>query len=187
VTGHGNRREAFYRDNVDRAAFQCVLAEVCERFNWRAYAWCQMGNYYHLLVGTPDGNLAAGMRQLNGVYTRRFNARYARVGHLFQARYSAIMVERESYLLKVARYVVLSPVRARMVRRPEEWPWSSYRASVGAEEAPDWLDVDWLLSHFGANRSGAVAAYRRFAEAGQGQPAPWKQLRNYSSWGRRRS
>jgi len=178
VTARGNRREAIYRDDVDRAAFQCVLAQVCERFNWRAYAWCQMGNHYHVLVGTPDGNLAAGMRQLNGVYTQRFNARHARVGHLFQGRYSAIMVEWESYLLEVARYVVLNPVRARMVRRPEEWPWSSYRASVGADEAPDWLDVDWLLSHFGSNRPGAVAAYRRFVEAGQGQPAPWEQLRN---------
>ncbi len=143
-----------------------------------------MGNHYHLLVATPDGNLAAGMRHLNGVYTQRFNARHGRTGHLFQGRYGAVLVEREAYLLEVARYVVLNPVRARMVRRAEDWPWSSYRASVGLVETPAWLDADWILSQFGRRRAAATERFRRFVEAGLGQPAPWEQLRNQVFLGR---
>lgn len=178
VTARGNRREAIYLGDPDRIAFDDLLGEVCERYNWVVHAACQMGNHYHLLVATPDGNLASGMRQLNGVYTRRFNARHARVGHLFQGRYGAVLVEKEAYLLEVARYVVLNPVRARMVRRPEDWPWSSYRASVGLVETPDWLDTDWILSQFGRARSVATRRFRRFVESGRDQPAPWERLCN---------
>lgn len=178
VTARGNRREPIYLGEPDRVAFQDVLADVCDRFNWSVHAWCQMGNHYHLLVATPDGNLAAGMRQLNGVYTQRFNARHGRVGHVFQGRYGAIMVEQERYLLEVARYVVLNPVRARMVRRPEDWAWSSYRATVGLAARPRWLDADWILSRFGRTRPAAVNGFRRFVEAGRDQPAPWDQLRS---------
>jgi len=78
VTARGNRREAIYFDETDRRAFNALLTEVCDRYNWAVHAACQMGNHYHLLFATPDGNLAAGMRQLNGGYTQRFNARHAR-------------------------------------------------------------------------------------------------------------
>lgn len=178
ITARGNRRETIYLDDRDRVAFQALLGDVCDRYNWLVHAWCQMSNHYHLLVATPDGNLAAGMRQLNGVYTQRFNARHGRAGHVFQGRYGAVMVEREQYLLEVARYVVLNPVRARVVRRPQDWAWSSYRATVGLAASPHWLDVDWILSGFGRTRSGAVGGFRQFVEAGRDQPAPWNQLRN---------
>lgn len=178
VTARGNRCEAIYLDEPDRHAFDTLLEEVCSRYNWSVHAACQMGNHYHLLVATPDGNLAAGMRQLNGVYTQRFNVRHGRVGHLFQGRYGAVLVEQEAYLLEVARYVVLNPVRARMVRRPDDWPWSSYRASVDLAETPEWLDADRILSQFGGTRSVATEGFRRFVEAGWGQPDPWEQLRN---------
>jgi putative transposase len=88
-----------------------------------------MTNHYHILIETPEPNLSQGMRQLNGVYTQRFNRAHARVGHVFQGRYKAILVERDSYLLELARYVVLNPLRARMVKRLEAWPWSSYPAT----------------------------------------------------------
>ena len=178
VTSRGDGREDIYRGDTDRQAFLAVFGEVCERFNWWAHAYCLMTNHYHLLVETPDGNLSKGMRQLNGVYTQRVNSAHGRCGHVFQGRYKAIIVRKESYLTELSRYVVLNPVRARMVARPEDWPWSSYRATLGEAPFPPWLLRDWLLSTFGGTQRAAVAAYRRFVEGGIGEPGPWEQLRH---------
>ncbi len=158
--------------------FLALLAEVCERYNWWGHAYCLMSNHYHLLIETPDGNLSKGMRQLNGVYTRRFNDAHGRCGHVFQGRYKAIIVQRETYLRELARYIVLNPVRARMLDRPQDWPWSSYRATTGEAACSDWLRRDWLLSAFGATEQTAVARYRRFVAEGIGQPGPWEQLKH---------
>jgi len=87
VTSRGDRREAIYRDDEDREAWLSVLGEVCSRFNWRVHAYCEMTNHYHFVVETPEANLSQGMRQLNGVYTQRFNRRQGLVGHLFQGRF----------------------------------------------------------------------------------------------------
>jgi REP element-mobilizing transposase RayT len=178
VTSRGDGREDIYRGHTDRQAFLSVFGEVCERFNWWAHAYCLMTNHYHLLVETPDGNLSKGMRQLNGVYTQRFNAEHGRCGHVFQGRYKAIIVQKEPYLTELSRYVVLNPVRARIVARPEDWPWSSYRATLGDLPCPPWLRRDWLLATFGETEAAAVAAYRRFVEDGIGEPGPWEQLRH---------
>ena len=121
--------------------FLSTLGQVITRFNWLCHAWCLMNNHYHLLVETPDGNLSKGMRQLNGVYTQASNRRNQRVGHLFQGRFKAIMVDSDSYLLELARYVVLNPVRAGIAKKPADWPWSSYRASVGLTPRTPWLAV----------------------------------------------
>lgn len=115
VTSRGDRREAIYEDDTDRIRFLEVLGQVAADFNWVVHAYCLMTNHYHLVVETPDGNLSKGMRQLNGVYTQYSNRRHRRVGHLFQGRFKAILVDRDSYLLELARYVVLNPVRAGMV------------------------------------------------------------------------
>lgn len=109
VTSRGDRREAIYEDDDDRVAFLNVLANVAGRFNWLIHAYCLMGNHYHLLIETPEGNLAKGMRQLNGVYTQHSNRRHGRVGHLFQGRYKAILVQKESYLLEVGALYRLEP------------------------------------------------------------------------------
>ena len=93
VTSRGDRREDIYLDDDDRQQWMAVLSLVCDRFNWIVHAFCQMTNHYHLLVETPDGNLSAGMRHLNGLYTQRFNRRHAQVGHLFQGRYKAILIQ----------------------------------------------------------------------------------------------
>lgn len=178
VTSRGDGREVIFLDDSDRQVFLDVLAEVVGDFNWAVHAYCLMGNHYHLLIETPDGNLSKGMRQLNGMYTQRFNRKRQRVGHVFQGRFKAILVQKESYLLELARYVVLNPVRARMVRRAEQWRWSSYRATAGLSEVPDWLHTDWLLSAFSARRKAAVAAYAAFVAEGRNQPSPWEQLRN---------
>jgi len=102
ITSRGNRREDIYDGDADREKFLAILTEVCETYNWVCHAYCLMGNHYHLLIETPEGNLTRGMRQLNGVYTQRYNRRHARVGHLFQGRYKAILVEKDSYLLELA-------------------------------------------------------------------------------------
>ena len=177
VTARGDRREPIYEDDADRRAFLDVFGAVSEDFNWLSYAYCLMGNHYHLVIETPDGNLAKGMRQLNGVYTQHSNRRHGRVGHLFQGRYQAILVDRDAYLLELCRYVVLNPVRARMVRAPGLWPWSSYRAMTGSKDAPPWLAVDALLAQFGRSRPSARAHYRRFLAQGLAAPSPWDALK----------
>jgi putative transposase len=178
VTSRGDGREDIYFDVEDREAWLAVLANVCTRFNWICHAYCQMTNHYHLVVKTPKGNLSNGMRQLNGVYTQRINRSHGRVGHVFQGRFKAVLVEQDSYLLELARYVVLNPVRAGLVRDAAEWRWSSHRAMLGRDPRPIWLDTDWLLGQFGAQRRPAIAKYEEFVRAGAGQPTIWNALRN---------
>lgn len=177
VTARGDRREAIYEDDDDRQAFLRVLGEVVSDFNWVCHAYCLMSNHYHLVIETPDGNLSQGMRQLNGVFTQASNRRHRRTGHLFQGRYKGILVDKDSYLLELARYVVLNPVRARMVGTPADWSWSSYRAMVGEAAVPAWLAVDGLLSLFSLKREEARARYRQFVAEGVGQPSVWLDLR----------
>jgi len=176
VTSRGDRREAIYEDDADRAGFLDVLGEVVERYNWVCHSYCLMTNHYHLVVETPEANLSKGMRQLNGVYTQASNRRHGRVGHLFQGRFKGILVDKEAYLLALCRYVVLNPVRAGIVSQPEDWAWCSYRAAMGLSPAPKWLDVDGLLSHFGSDRRNAREHYRRFVHAGLGERI-WDGLR----------
>jgi len=178
ITSRGDRREDIFEDDADRADFLSVLGDVCAQHNWVCHAYCLMSNHYHLLVETPDGNLSKGMRQLNGVYTQHFNRRHSRVGHVFQGRYKAILVDKDDYLLELARYIVLNPVRAQMVRSAKDWGWSSYRATAGQAESPEWLQTDWLLAAFGSRKGKAMEAYRRFVAEGKNQPSPWQGLRN---------
>ena len=139
-------------------------------FNWLLHAYCLMSNHDHLLVETPDGNLSAGMRQLNGLYTQRSNRKHGRVGHVFQGRYQAILVDQERDLLEVARSVVLNPVRADMVRLAQDWPWSSDDAMTGQVDVPRWLTTDALLSAFGADRGAAMQADAQFVADGVKAP-----------------
>ncbi len=178
ITSRGDRREDIYRDNGDREQWLEILGQVCKRFNWIIHGYCLMSNHYHLLAETVDGNLSRGMRQLNGLYTQQFNRRYHESGHLFQGRYKAILVQKEAYLIELVRYVVLNPVRAGMVRRPEDWVWSSFNAMIGADTETEWLDVDWTLSQFGTDRKQATLAYRQFVMEGKGLPDPKEQIKH---------
>jgi len=178
VTSRGDRRETIYRDDQDRTDWLAVLGSVCARFHWRCHVYCEMTNHYHCVVETPDANLSKGMRQLNGVYTQSINRRHRLVGHLFQGRFKAILVERDAYLLELARYVVLNPVRAAMVSQAGDWPWSSYRAMVGQEPAPAWLETDWVLGQFARERAQAQVRYAEFVRQGVGQPRVWEGLRH---------
>ena len=177
VTSRGDRREAIFEDDDDRLAFLQTLGQVVAQFNWLCYAWCLMDNHYHLLIQTPDGNLSKGMRQLNGVFTQLSNRRHRRVGHLFQGRFKAILVDSDAYLLELARYVVLNPVRAGMVKHAANWRWSSYRASMGLVPAETFLAVDGLLAQFAARRSLAQTRYAQFVADGIKAPSPWQQLK----------
>ncbi|WP_434148396.1 transposase [Methylocaldum gracile subsp. desertum] len=176
ITSRGDRREDIYFSDIDREAWLALLGQVCARFNGVCHAYCLMSNHYHLVIETPAGNLARGMRQLNGVYTQRVNRTHGRVGHVFQGRYKAILVEKDSYLLALARYVVLNPVRAGMVGDVGDWPWSSYAAMVGLAPSPAWLQTHWLLGPFGRQRKRAIVGYIDFVRAGVGLPSIWDHL-----------
>jgi REP element-mobilizing transposase RayT len=177
ITSRGNAKQAIFRDDVDRGILLHILGAAVKRFAWELHAYCLMGNHYHLLVQTPVPNLSRGMKQVNGVYTQRFNRRHERVGHLFQGRFGAILVEREVYLLELVRYVALNPVRAGMVSAPEQWRWSSHRAHAALATAPEWLPIEPILERFAADPREAPLRYRRFVADGIGLEGPWSQLR----------
>jgi putative transposase len=122
VTSRGNRRDLIYLDDEDRRRWLDIFGSVGTRHYWLCHAWCQMSNHYHIVVETVEGNRSRKMRQLNGVYTQAFNRTHHRSGHVFQGRYRAIVVEKEAYLLELSRYVLLHPVRARMVADVSDWP-----------------------------------------------------------------
>ena len=175
VTSRGNAREDIFLDNRDRSRFLEMLGDVVARYGWICHAYCLMTNHYHLLIETPEANLSRGMHLLNGVYTQWFNRRHKRVGHLLQGRFKAILVEKESHLLELARYIVLNPVRAKMVRSVRDWPWDSYRATSGQSDVPEFLTVDWVLSQFDPERTRAVRAYRHFVHQGK-EVDVWEEL-----------
>ena len=120
VTSRGNARAAIYADDTDRTTFLALLTQVVHRAHWRCHAYCLMDNHDHLVLETPEGHLAQGMRQRNGRYTQAYNRRHGRVGHVMQGRYKALLLERDSYLRTGCRYVVLNPVRAGMVQMAQE-------------------------------------------------------------------
>jgi len=176
VTSRGDRREAIYEDDEDRRKFLNILSDVTGQMRWLCYGYCLMDNHYHLLIETPEGNLAKGMRQLNGIYSQASNRRHGRCGHLFQGRYKSIMADAEAHLLELSRYVVLNPVRAGMAADPSDWPWSSYNATAGKAKAPDWLAVARLLAHFAKQPAAARRGYAAFVLDGIGKESIWQGL-----------
>ena len=144
-----------------------ALSRVVERFGWLCHAYCLMDSHYHLVAETSRPNLSPAMRQLNGIYAQGFNARHDRCGHVFEARYRSILVEKESHLLELCRYVVLNPVRAGMRGDPGSYRWSSYGATAGLELAPDFLAIDWVLANFAETRTLAQSRYRAFVAEGE--------------------
>lgn len=177
VTSRGNARADIFDDDSDRQRFLSILGQVVKRFNWLCHAYCLMGNHYHLLIETPEGNLSAGMRQLNGVYTQAYNRAHHKDGHIFKGRFKAILVEKESHLRELCRYIVLNPVRAAMAERPEQYAWSSYLPTIGKAAVPAFLTTEWLLGNFSATAPEARRLYRQFVQEGMSLPeAPWEKL-----------
>ena len=181
ITSRGNARQDIFADDADRVRFLDLLGREIEQHRWRCHAYCLMDNHYHLLVETPEANLSRGMGRLNMAYSQSFNRRHERVGHLFQGRFHAVVVEKDSHLLELCRYVVLNPVRAGAAAVPEAWPWSSYRATASGRGAglgsPDWLTTGWTLQRFGGEDAHGRRAYRRFVREGVAAASPWDDLR----------
>jgi REP element-mobilizing transposase RayT len=165
VTSRGNEQKAVFRSKRDREKFLEYLQSATERYNARIQAYCLMDNHYHLLLETPSANLPQIMRHINGAYTTYFNIKRSRSGHLFQGRYKAILVDKDSYAKELSRYIHLNPVRAEMVKTPGAYPWSSYNAYIGKSEAPDWLHRDFILAYFGKRPTAAQKGYRDFVQA----------------------
>lgn len=178
VTSRGNARMDIYLNDTHRIEFLALLAKTINRFNWICHAYCLMSNHYHLLIETIDPTLSKGMKYLNGTYSQFYNRSRGRVGHVFQGRYKGIIVEKEAYLLELSRYIVLNPVRAHMVSRPEDWIWSSYRGAIGLDSAHLCLDSHWLLSLFGDNPSTAKKRYQEFVGNSIDASSPLKNIKN---------
>jgi putative transposase len=175
VTNRGVEKRQIFLDARDGRTFLRSLADAIPRFRWRLHAYVLMSNHYHLLIETVEPTLSRGMQRLGGDYADFFNWRHERTGHLFQGRFKAHLIDTDTYLLEVARYIVLNPVRARLVASPEEWRWSSYNATAGLEPAPPWLTIATILSRFGSLKP--AEHYRGFVAAGIGNTeSPWKGL-----------
>ena len=164
VTSRGNEQKDLFKNHKDREKFLAYVESAVVRYGAVVHAYCLMSNHYHLLLETPSGNLAQIMRHINGAYTTYFNVKRKRVGHLFQGRYKAILVEADAYALELSRYMHLNPVRAGMVAKPEQYQWSSYRSYIGHSTTPAWLKMDFILGYFGSKSPDAKNSYRRFVE-----------------------
>lgn len=177
VTSRGNARQDIYKTDDDRKEFLHILAEVIEHYNWICHAYCLMTNHYHLLIETSDPNLSLGMRQLNGRYTQTFNRNHGQVGHVFQGRYKSILVEKDAHLLELCRYIVLNPVAAGMVEKPEQWRWSSYHATSEPRQRDVIVSPEWILSQFSKKVGQARQQYHRFVSDKTAGAQPWAQLK----------
>jgi putative transposase len=177
VTTRGDDGGDVFVDDQDRQQFLTVLGEVVVRTGWIVHAYVLMDNHYHLLIETPQANLSRGMRQLNGVYTQRFNSLHGNGGRVFQGRFKAILVERNGSLLELCRYVVLNPLRLKAVKNISRYKWSSYRAIAGEVKAPSWLHTGWILSQFGRSSSVAQRKYAEFVAAGVNAPSPLDKVK----------
>ncbi len=162
VMARGNRKSMIVDDDDDRWTFMKTFSEAATDYGVRVYAACLMGTHYHSLLDTPRRNLSEFVRSLNTEYSKAFNRRHARVGHTFEQRFVSIVVQREKYLRRVARYIVINPVKAQLCADPADWPWSTHRGTAGLEDAPAWLYLDWLRWAFRAD--GLSDAQRRYAE-----------------------
>ena len=168
AVSRGNNKSPLFEDDADCHRFLTLLGRVVERMEWALLAYCLMGNHYHLLVRTPHANLSRGMQQLNSGYAQALHRRRATGGHVFQGRFHGTLIERDSHLLEVVRYIALNPVRAGFVRFPEDWRWSSHEAIVGAARPPGFLARDELLDWF----DGSPARYFGFVAAGDPSDEP---------------
>ena len=177
VINRGNYREKIFKNDRDREKFLEYLEKAGERFSIVFHTYCLMSNHFHLLVETPEANLSAAMQWINVSYATYFNRKGGRHGHLFQGRFKAILIDADEYLKHLSRYIHLNPVRAKMVSTSSEYKWSSYPAFIGKIKAPQFLEVNWLLSSFGKRKKEARQNYKDFVEG-----VDIKTLENPNRW-----
>ena len=169
VMNRGRRSEKIFNDDADRESFIKVLQEAAELWNFRVSVYCLMSNHYHLLVQTPDGNLSRGMRHINGVYTQRFNRRHKKEGQLFRGRYKAVLVEADSHLLEVMRYIHRNPLRAGLVKSLSDYRWSSHDGYLSRAKKWSWLHKDDLLAMLENSQKKQRSAYIDFVSKGESE------------------
>ncbi len=187
LTSRGNRQASIYHSDEDRKVFLDILDKTVKRYNWVCYGYCLMDNHYHLLVETVDANLSLGMRQLNGMYTQYNNRRHGKVGHVFQGRYKSILVEKDSHLLELCRYIVLNPVKAKMTDHPGKWQWSSYQSTSTGKDLPEFLSVGWIHLQFGKQKTIARKRYVEFVAEGSDEvSSPCEKLVGQAIYGSER-
>jgi putative transposase len=162
VMNRGRRREKVFTASEDYESFLVVLQETSKLLNLKVAAYCLMPNHYHLLLHTPDGNISRCMRHVNGVYTQRFNRTHNKDGQLFRGRYKAVVVDNDSYLLEVLRYIHRNPVRAGIVDTADDFIWSSHRGYMAGARKWDWLYKDFLLAMFSKESNQAMKTYAEF-------------------------
>jgi REP element-mobilizing transposase RayT len=163
VTIRGVRQTPLFRDETDWCRYLDFLGDAVARFRWRCHAYCLMPNHVHLLLRTPEPNLPDGMQRLNMRYAIRFNVRYGFKGHVFERRYWSKLLDDDTHLLELARYIARNPVRAGLVAHPAEWRWSSYAALVQVAIAPTFLDTEATRGLFGS--AGRLRAFVEEAPA----------------------
>ena len=165
VMNRGRRAEAIFLGKKDYTEFIDLLKETVDMWNLRISAYCLLKNHYHLLVQTPDANLSRCMRHIDGVYTQRFNRAHHKDGQLFRGRYKSILVDADSYVMELTRYIHRNPIKAGIVKRMEKYPWSSHHGYLSDSKKWDWLHKDFLLSMFSDNRREAVKRYKEFVDS----------------------
>jgi putative transposase len=171
LTLRGARQLPIFFDDRDRKVFLALLAQVVRKFRWRCYAWCLMGNHFHLLIELTAINLSNGMFRLNYAYACWLNRRHGYKGHAFDRRFTAVEAETTPHLLEVSRYIVLNPVRAGLCARPDDYAWSSYRGLIELEQ-PLFPEGEWLLAQFGRTRERAIENFVAFVQDGLSGGAP---------------
>ncbi len=157
----GNRRQPIFADDRDRRRFLRLLATAAERYGANCYAYCLMGNHYHLVLRTPHANLPDVMKHINGLYTRYENWRHRTTGHVFEGRYQGLLIDDTVYLRTAIAYVLWNPVAAGLVEDPDLWPWSSYRATMGKIAAPRFLNLTWLPGELGRSPVEGPQEFKR--------------------------
>jgi putative transposase len=173
ITSRGNGRMDIYLDDDDRIKFIDLLSKVVMTKEVLCHAYCLMGNHYHLVVTTTKPNVSSVVHQLNGEYARWWNDRHGHVGHVFQGRFNGQLVQDETYMLTASTYIVLNPVRARIVEWADQWPWSSYRATAGLVTVPSFLAPEGVWRHLGQE---PTLRYREHVAAALGVELPEKPI-----------
>ena len=168
VMSRGNNRRKIFRSHDDYLKFTRIVAEQKCKLSFYLYAYCLMPNHFHLLIEMQDDPVSHIMQRVLTTYSRYHNRKYKKSGHLFQARYKSILCESDKYLGELVRYIHLNPVRAKMVKRPEEYEYSGHRAYIGVDKS-GLVDTEPVLRHFGGNKKRAEEVYIQFVESGLGQ------------------
>lgn len=182
ILNRGRRGERIFTDTYDYIGFIDLLIDTCEQWNLRVAAYCLMPNHYHLLVKTPDANISRCMRHIDGVYTQKFNRRHECDGSLFRGRYKSILIEADSYLLTLVRYIHRNPLKAGLTDRLDSYQWSSHRGYLSRAEKWNWLHKGFVLSMLSNKKREQLKSYRQFISAEDDKVKEISKLLERKKW-----